>query len=53
MLAFGIGTLPTLLGIGMLAGAAARFGETVWMRQIAGGLVLVFGIYALWQLFFA
>lgn len=51
MLAFGIGTLPTLMGLGMLAGAAARLSEQVWMRRVAGGLVLSFGVYALWQLF--
>ena len=51
MLAFGLGTLPTLLGLGMLAGAAARFAEQGWMRRLAGGLVLGFGLHALWQLF--
>jgi sulfite exporter TauE/SafE len=51
MLAFGLGTLPTLLGMGLLAGAAARFADQAWMRQVAGALVLAFGLYALWQLF--
>jgi len=51
MLAFGLGTLPTLLGMGMLAGAAARFADQDWMRRLAGLLVLGFGLYALWQLF--
>lgn len=50
MLAFGLGTLPNLLGMGMLAGAAARFSDQVWIRQTAGILVLGFGLYALWQL---
>jgi sulfite exporter TauE/SafE len=51
MLAFGVGTLPNLLGISLLAGAAARLGEQGWMRRGAGLLVLAFGSYALWQLF--
>lgn len=51
MLAFGVGTLPNLLGISFLAGAAARLGEALWMRRSAGLLVLAFGVYALWQLF--
>jgi sulfite exporter TauE/SafE len=51
MLAFGLGTLPTLLGMGILAGAAARFADQVWVRRAAGALVLGFGFYALWQLF--
>ncbi|MGB5735474.1 MAG: sulfite exporter TauE/SafE family protein, partial [Thiohalocapsa sp.] len=51
MLAFGLGTLPNLLGIGLLAGAAARYAEQVWLRSVAGVLVIGFGLYALWQLF--
>jgi sulfite exporter TauE/SafE len=51
MLAFGLGTLPNLIGMGLLAGAAARFGEQVRLRQAAGVLVLLFGVYALAQVF--
>jgi len=51
MIAFGLGTLPNLLVMGMLAGAAARFSGKAWVRQLAGALVLGFGLYALWQLF--
>jgi sulfite exporter TauE/SafE len=51
MLAFGLGTLPNLLGIGLLAGAAARYLEAAWLRQAAGLLVIGFGAVALWQLF--
>jgi uncharacterized protein len=51
MLAFGLGTLPNLLAMGMLAGAAARLAGNVKVRQVAGVLVMGFGIYALWQLF--
>jgi hypothetical protein len=50
MLAFGLGTLPNLLGIGLLAGAAARLAEQVWVRRASGLLVMGFGLYALWQL---
>jgi sulfite exporter TauE/SafE len=50
MLAFGLGTLPNLLGIGLLAGAAARYMEAAWLRRMAGVLVMGFGGYALWQL---
>lgn len=51
MLAFGLGTLPNLLAMGMLAGAAARLCDQVRFRQLAGVLVMGFGLYALWQLF--
>jgi len=50
MLAFGAGTLPNLLGIGLLAGAAARLAEQRWLRQAAGLVIIGFGVYALWQL---
>ena len=50
MLAFGAGTLPNLLGIGLLAGAAARLAELTWVRRAAGAIVAGFGIHALWQL---
>ncbi|NKN32985.1 sulfite exporter TauE/SafE family protein [Marichromatium bheemlicum] len=50
MLAFGAGTLPTLVGLGLLAGAAARLGERVWVRRLAGVVVMGFGVHALGQL---
>jgi len=50
MLAFGAGTLPNLLGIGLLAGAAARLAEHRRWRQLAGFIVIGFGIQALYQL---
>jgi sulfite exporter TauE/SafE len=50
MLAFGLGTLPNLLGIGLLAGAAARLAGQVRVRQAAGLLVIGFGLYAIGQL---
>lgn len=50
MLAFGAGTLPNLLGIGLLTGAAARLTGRPWPRRAAGILVIAFGVQALWQL---
>lgn len=50
MLAFGLGTLPNLMGLALLAGAAARIAERRWVRQAAGLIVIGFGIRALWDL---
>jgi sulfite exporter TauE/SafE len=50
MLAFGAGTLPNLLGIGLLAGAAARLAERDWVRRAAGAIVVGFGVHTLVQL---
>jgi hypothetical protein len=50
MLAFGLGTLPNLLGIGLLAGLAARLSAQLWLRRVAGLTVIGFGLHALWKL---
>jgi len=50
MLSFGLGTLPNLLGIGLLAGAVARVADWTWVRRAAGLLVIGFGLQALWRL---
>ena len=49
MLAFALGTLPNLLIIGAMAGAAARLSRSGTFRQIAGGIVVLFGLYTFWQ----
>jgi len=51
MLAFALGTLPNLLLMGMLAGAAARLSGSITVRRIAGITVMLFGVYTLWQAF--
>ena len=51
MFAFALGTLPNLLAIGLLAGAAARLARSQMARQIAGITVLLFGVYTLWSAF--
>ena len=52
MLAFGLGTLPNLMAMGLAAGTLARWSRNVWVRRLAGGMVILFGCYALWQLWF-
>ncbi len=49
MLAFGLGTLPNLLGVGLLAGAAAHLAHSPLARQIAGGIMILFGVATLWS----
>ncbi|MCB1736706.1 MAG: sulfite exporter TauE/SafE family protein [Gammaproteobacteria bacterium] len=47
MLSFGLGTLPTLLGAGLVS---ARFGQVLQapnLRRVAGALVIVFGVWTL------
>jgi sulfite exporter TauE/SafE len=51
MLAFGLGTLPNLFAMGMVAGSLARWSKDVRVRRVAGLMVIGFGLYALWQLF--
>jgi hypothetical protein len=48
MLAFGLGTLPNLLLMGVAAGAIARLARDARARRVAGGAVLLFGLWTLW-----
>jgi len=50
MFVFGLGTLPNLLGMGLLAGAAARLSERPMVRRAAGLTVIGFGVLALARL---
>jgi hypothetical protein len=49
MLAFGLGTLPNLFAMGMVAGSLARWSKDVRVRRLAGVLVIAFGVYTLAQ----
>ena len=49
MLAFGLGTLPNLLLMGILAAALARIIRSPLTRQIAGVLVILFGLFTIWR----
>ncbi len=51
MLAFGLGTLPNLLAMGLAAGALARLAKKPAVRRIAGVLVIGFGLLTLWRAF--
>ncbi len=53
MLAFGLGTLPNLLLISKFSAALTQFGQYIWVRYIASGLLLsagIFGLYRAWYL---
>lgn len=47
MLAFGLGTLPNLLLMGVAATELARWLRQPWVRAFAGGLVMLFGVLLL------
>jgi sulfite exporter TauE/SafE len=47
MLAFGIGTLPNLLLAGLLAVRLREYASNLWVRRVAGFLVLGFGVWGL------
>jgi sulfite exporter TauE/SafE len=51
MLSFGLGTLPNLLAMGLVATRLARFTRLVWVRHTAGTLVLLFGVMTLARAF--
>lgn len=51
MLSFGIGTLPNLLMMGVLAAKLSGFVQQPWPRRIAGGLVMLFAVILLVRVF--
>lgn len=51
MLAFGLGTLPNLLLMGLAAGSLQRFFHRQYIKTIAGVLVMGFAIVMLYQVF--
>lgn len=49
MLAFGLGTMPTLLAIGVMAAGLSRWIQNQTTRRVAGGLVILFGVIQLFK----
>jgi len=49
MLSFGLGTLPVLLAMGVFAMRLRRWVQRRWLRQLAGGLIICFGLLSLWR----
>jgi sulfite exporter TauE/SafE len=45
MAAFGLGTMPATLAIGLAAGSSMRFLRARWTRRMAGALVVLFGFW--------
>lgn len=46
MAAFGLGTLPLMLGVGVVAAHVARAMTRAWVRRVAGVVVLAFGLWS-------
>ena len=46
---FGLGTLPTLLALGVVATRLAAFVRRPSVRRVAGGIVIGFGLLQLWR----
>jgi len=51
MLSFGLGTLPSVFAMGLVAGSLARWSKDIRVRRFAGLTVILFGIATLWQVF--
>lgn len=47
MLAFGLGTAPAMFATGMAARRVQRWRHLSWFRQLAGGLIVLFGLWTL------
>lgn len=53
MFAFGVGTLPAVLCVGVLAERVARISRKPLFRRVAGVTVIVFGIWTLYGVLFS
>jgi len=49
MLSFGVGTLPLLLTMGVFAAGLSSFIRHTWVRYTAGGMVIAFALYNLFN----
>ncbi len=49
MLAFGLGTLPNLLAMGLAAEKLSRWTRNKWVQRLAGGLIVALGLLMLMQ----
>lgn len=47
MLAFGLGTLPTLIAMGTFTSKLAQWVKLPLIRQLAGSIIILFGVYSL------
>jgi sulfite exporter TauE/SafE len=53
MLAFGLGTLLPIMALGQLAGWLTALRRSRIVRDISGGILVLMGLYSLWQAFSA
>ncbi len=49
MLSFGLGTLPMLLAMGFFAAGLSSFIRKNWVRYLAGGIIILFGVFSLFN----
>jgi len=49
MLSFGIGTLPTVMSMGILTSIFGSMFRTPLVRKLAGVVTMLFGAYMVWQ----
>jgi sulfite exporter TauE/SafE len=48
MLAFGLGTLPALTAVGLVASGLSRWLQNIWLKRLAG---IAIAVLAVWMLF--
>jgi sulfite exporter TauE/SafE len=49
MASFGLGTLPSVLALGVVASGLTRFAQRPAVRALAGVLVAVLGVLQVWR----
>ena len=51
MLSFGLGTLPTVMAMGLLASLFSAIVRQAWVRKVSGAMVMLFGVFMLYQVY--
>ncbi|MGQ5523850.1 sulfite exporter TauE/SafE family protein [Chitinimonas sp. PSY-7] len=49
--AFGLGTLPNLMAMGLVANQLLHWRQKVWLRQVVGLLLALYGVFGLFRYF--
>jgi len=48
MLMFGLGTIPAVLGMGLLANNMLAYLQKTWIKGFFGSLIILFGLWTIW-----
>ena len=48
MLMFGLGTMPAVVGMGLMANKLLAYMQKKWLKGIFGSMIILFGLWTIW-----